>query len=93
MKRRILDTAEAVAGAAADAVAAAVRARPAAVLALPTGRTPIPLYDAMAARHEKGAIDLSGARGFNRGALYREDGVLVASAAQEGLIRRLNATA
>jgi acyl-CoA thioesterase-2 len=30
----------------------------------------------------------SGARGFNRGAIYREDGVLVASAAQEGLIRR-----
>jgi acyl-CoA thioesterase-2 len=29
-----------------------------------------------------------GARGFNRGALYREDGVLVASTAQEGLIRR-----
>jgi len=29
----------------------------------------------------------SGARGFNRGALYREDGVLVASAAQEALIR------
>jgi acyl-CoA thioesterase II len=30
----------------------------------------------------------SGARGFNRGALYREDGVLVASMAQEGLIRK-----
>ncbi len=30
----------------------------------------------------------SGARGFSRGALYREDGVLVASVAQEGLIRR-----
>jgi acyl-CoA thioesterase-2 len=30
----------------------------------------------------------SGARGFNRGAIYREDGVLVASAAQEGLIRK-----
>lgn len=29
----------------------------------------------------------SGARGFNVGAIYREDGVLVASAAQEGLIR------
>ncbi|MBX3511758.1 MAG: acyl-CoA thioesterase II [Hyphomonadaceae bacterium] len=29
----------------------------------------------------------SGARGFNRGLIYREDGVLVASAAQEGLIR------
>jgi glucosamine-6-phosphate deaminase len=62
---RVLDTPEAVAGAGADAVAAAVAARPAAVLALPTGRTPIPLYDALAMRHEKGAVDLSGARGFN----------------------------
>jgi acyl-CoA thioesterase-2 len=31
----------------------------------------------------------SGARGFNRGAIFREDGVLVASTAQEGLIRKL----
>lgn len=30
----------------------------------------------------------SGARGFNRGLVYRDDGVLVASAAQEGLIRQ-----
>lgn len=30
----------------------------------------------------------SGARGFNRGAIYRDDGALVASTAQEGLIRR-----
>jgi acyl-CoA thioesterase-2 len=29
----------------------------------------------------------SGARGFNRGAIYRHDGTLVASACQEGLIR------
>ncbi len=29
----------------------------------------------------------SGARGFNRGALYTRDGVLIASVAQEGLIR------
>jgi acyl-CoA thioesterase-2 len=29
----------------------------------------------------------SGARGFNRGALYTRSGVLVASVAQEGLIR------
>jgi acyl-CoA thioesterase-2 len=29
----------------------------------------------------------SGARGFNRGAIYRRDGALVASVAQEGLIR------
>ncbi len=30
----------------------------------------------------------SGARGFNRGAIYRDDGVLVASVAQEGLMRK-----
>jgi acyl-CoA thioesterase-2 len=30
----------------------------------------------------------SGARGFNRGAIYRDDGTLVASTAQEGLIRK-----
>jgi len=30
----------------------------------------------------------SGARGFNRGLIYRRDGALVASVAQEGLIRR-----
>ena len=30
----------------------------------------------------------SGARGFNRGAIYRDDGALVASTAQEGLIRK-----
>jgi acyl-CoA thioesterase-2 len=29
----------------------------------------------------------SDARGFNRGSIYREDGVLVASVAQEGLMR------
>jgi acyl-CoA thioesterase-2 len=29
----------------------------------------------------------SGARGFNRGLIYRRDGALVASVAQEGLIR------
>jgi acyl-CoA thioesterase II len=31
----------------------------------------------------------NGARGLNRGLIYRRDGVLVASAAQEGLIRRI----
>src|SRR5262249_34234928 len=30
----------------------------------------------------------SGARGFNLGAIYRQDGTLVASTAQEGLIRK-----
>ena len=62
---RILQDAAAVALAAADAVAAAVRADAGIVLALPTGRTPIPLYDELARRHAAGAIDLSRARGFN----------------------------
>ena len=30
-----------------------------------------------------------GARGFNRGSMYTRDGVLVASVAQEGLIRQV----
>jgi len=62
---RVLEEAAAVAQAAADAVAAAVRADAGIVLALPTGRTPIPLYDELARRHAAGAIDLSRARGFN----------------------------
>lgn len=62
---RVLQDAAAVAQAAADAVAAAVRADAEIVLALPTGRTPIPLYDELARRHAAGAIDLSRARGFN----------------------------
>ncbi|MFU8815043.1 MAG: acyl-CoA thioesterase II [Pseudomonadales bacterium] len=32
----------------------------------------------------------SGARGLNRGLIYRRDGVLIASAAQEGLMRRID---
>lgn len=62
---RVLENADAVAQAGADLLAEAVRARPEIVLALPTGRTPIPLYDELARRHASGAIDLSRARGFN----------------------------
>jgi glucosamine-6-phosphate deaminase len=72
---RILQDAAAVARAAADALAAAVRAEAEIVLALPTGRTPIPLYDELARRHAAGAIDLTRARGFNLDelALPRDD--------------------
>jgi glucosamine-6-phosphate deaminase len=62
---RVLGDAAAVARAAADVVADAARADPEIVLALPTGRTPIPLYDELARRHGEGAIDLSRAWGFN----------------------------
>jgi glucosamine-6-phosphate deaminase len=61
----VLQDAAAVAEAAADSLAAAVRASPDIVLALPTGRTPIPLYDELARRHAAGTIDLARARGFN----------------------------
>jgi acyl-CoA thioesterase II len=37
--------------------------------------------------YQQDSPSAAGARGFNRGAIYREDGALVASAAQEGLMR------
>ncbi len=37
--------------------------------------------------YEMDSPSASGARGFNRGSIYRDDGVLAASTAQEGLIR------
>jgi acyl-CoA thioesterase-2 len=37
--------------------------------------------------YQQDSPSASGARGFSRGAVFREDGVLVASTAQEGLIR------
>ena len=64
-KVRVLDDAPAVAMAAADAVAAAAAADPEIVLALPTGRTPIPMYDELARRHAAGTVHLTRARGFN----------------------------
>jgi glucosamine-6-phosphate deaminase len=64
-RRHILDDPAAVARAAADLLAEEVAAQREIVLALPTGRTPIPLYDELAARHASRRIDLTRARGFN----------------------------
>ena len=64
-RRLILDDSTAVARAAADLLAEEVAAQREIVLALPTGRTPIPFYDELAARHAAGALDLMRARGFN----------------------------
>jgi glucosamine-6-phosphate deaminase len=61
----VLADADAVARAAADRVASAARANPGLVLALPTGRTPIPMYDELARRHAAREVDLTRARGFN----------------------------
>lgn len=72
--RVLADPAE-VARAAADLLAEAVAQRPALVLALPTGRTPIPFYRELARRDEQGRISLRQARGFNLDELVlpRED--------------------
>lgn len=59
------DDAAAVARAAADVLAARLRAKPQLVLALPTGRTPLPLYAELARRHAHGQLDLSRAHAFN----------------------------
>jgi glucosamine-6-phosphate deaminase len=72
---RVLEDAAEVARAAAEALAGAVGARPDLVLALPTGRTPIPFYRELARRDESGRIRLRDARGFNLDELVlpRED--------------------
>jgi glucosamine-6-phosphate deaminase len=64
-RRHVLEDPAAVARTAADLLAEEVAAQREIVLALPTGRTPVPFYDELAARRAAGSIDLTGARGFN----------------------------
>ena len=64
-RRLVLDDSTAVARAAADLLTEEVAAQREIVLALPTGRTPIPFYDELASRHAAGSLDLTRARGFN----------------------------
>jgi glucosamine-6-phosphate deaminase len=75
VRRLILDDAGAVARAAADLLAEEVAAQREIVLALPTGRTPLPFYGELTARHAARRIDLTRARGFNLDELVlpRED--------------------
>ena len=61
----LADDANGVATIAADIVASTIERRPDAVLALPTGRTPIPLYHELAVRYRAGRIDFARARAFN----------------------------
>jgi glucosamine-6-phosphate deaminase len=62
---RVLRDSEAVAAAAARRVLLAIGRKPAAVLGLPAGRTPVRLYDRLAAAHARGAVDLSRVTTFN----------------------------
>jgi glucosamine-6-phosphate deaminase len=61
----ILPDDRAVGAAVAGRIAAALAANRAIVLGLPTGRTPIPTYDALAALAHDGRADLSRAKTFN----------------------------
>jgi glucosamine-6-phosphate deaminase len=59
------DTPAALAGALAERVRLAIEARPALVLGLPTGHTPLPFYAALRNQAREGRIDWSAVRTFN----------------------------
>jgi glucosamine-6-phosphate deaminase len=61
---RVFESAHEVALAAADLVALEAAARSELVLAFPTGRTPIPMFDELAARHARKALRLDRATTF-----------------------------
>jgi glucosamine-6-phosphate deaminase len=65
MRVRIFISADAMARALARHVAGALKADPALVLGLPTGRTPVPLYRDLARLHRAGRADFSRATTFN----------------------------
>jgi glucosamine-6-phosphate deaminase len=65
-----LPTAEAACAHAAEIVAQEVQARPDAALALPTGRTPLPIYAALVERHRAGALRFAGVRAFGLDELW-----------------------
>jgi glucosamine-6-phosphate deaminase len=62
---RIFETPDDVARAVAQRVAEALRAKPAIVLGLPTGRTPIATYAELRQLHAAGSVDFSQATTFN----------------------------
>ena len=65
MRIRIFPTSDSAARSLAADVAAAVRANPSLVLALPTGQTPIALYRHLTALHRDGMVDFSRVTTFN----------------------------
>lgn len=74
MRALILADADAVARRAADRVAEEAARNRVLVLLLPTGKTAIPLYAALAARRAAGMLDLSRARAFNLDELALPEG-------------------
>ena len=60
----ILNGSKQMAKLAADAIEELLRRKPNAVLGLATGSSPLPVYDELAARHERDGLDFSRASGF-----------------------------
>lgn len=78
---------------AADEIGELAGRRPGCVLALPTGRTPVPLYDEMARRAEDGRLDLDDATVFlldEYVGLSPEDGACNLSFLERHLLARLS---
>lgn len=65
MRIRVYLNARRAAAAVARDVAAALERKPTLVLGLPTGRTPQPIYDELAARAARGAVNFAKASSFN----------------------------
>ena len=65
MERTVYKSYDEMSRAAAEIVIAAVKAKPDLVLGLPTGTTPIGLYDALAAAYKAGRVDFSRVKTFN----------------------------
>ena len=65
MRVRIFETEERVARALASRIATLLTVQPGAVLGLPTGRTPIPMYRELVRLHRTGRADFRGAATFN----------------------------
>jgi len=59
-----------------------------AMLATTNGQTPLMIVMDDWMLYAQDSPSTSGARGLNRGGLYTRDGMLIASVAQEGLIRQ-----
>jgi glucosamine-6-phosphate deaminase len=60
----ILNGSKQIAQLAADAIEELLRRKPEAVLGLATGSSPLPVYDELAARHDRNGLDFSRAAGF-----------------------------
>lgn len=73
MKIEILKNYDAVSDRAAEIVGAAVKADPEITLGLPTGETPIGLYDRLTEAYRKGELDFSGVTTFNLDEYYPID--------------------